>query len=253
MDIPKKPYVALEDLRPNEAPVIKMEDLEQDSPELFLNTQLHLLQSQQIIQGVEQRIQGETRQRFMAPYVNALELSGPLSPLEILTHNRSVEHLPRSYIYQVYYKHPDPIIAAEITNLFMKEFIDFHLKGEIDGYMRVVEDLRIRIERVDQQIEASAVALEKLKQASDNTESPELDKSTQELEALITFRTKLYTAITEAKARVNLANPIARIVDSAYPPFHHHSPKIQVQLNYTLAAALLAACTFFFVGNRVFA
>lgn len=252
LDAPRKPYVELEDLQPTEDRLVKTDNQEKPVTDRLLDAQLSLLLSQQIIQGVEQRIQGETIERFMAPYTNAMELSGSLSPLEVLAHNRSIEHKPQSYIYQVHYEHPDPVIAAEVANLFMQEFINYHLKAEIDGYMRIVEDLRIRINQIDEQIDASAVALEKLKQRANRTSS-ELTKSSQELEALISFRTKLYTAATEAKARVNLANPIARVIDSAFPPYKHHSPNVSLQLGYSLAAALLAAILFFFIGNRIFA
>ena len=41
-----------------------------------LNTQISVFQSNSIIQGVEQRIQEEMRERFMAPYIDALSLGG---------------------------------------------------------------------------------------------------------------------------------------------------------------------------------
>jgi len=103
-----------------------------------------------------------------------MESSEPLTPFEILAHNRSIEHKPESYIYQVYYKHPDPVITADIANLFMREFINFHLKEEIDGYMKIVEDLRIRIDQTDALIDASAIALEELKQQIDGSSSSKL-------------------------------------------------------------------------------
>jgi capsular exopolysaccharide synthesis family protein len=97
--------------------------------------------------GVEQRLQDEMRQRFMAPYTDALSLRGPLSPAEVLGRNRRI--LPRrmSLMINIAYSHPDPVVAAEVANLFAKEFIDYNLKLNIDGSMKAVEDLRIRADR----------------------------------------------------------------------------------------------------------
>ena len=43
-----------------------------------LNTQISVLNSGKIIQGVERRLQDDERERFMAPYAGALSLSGPI-------------------------------------------------------------------------------------------------------------------------------------------------------------------------------
>jgi capsular exopolysaccharide synthesis family protein len=112
-----------------------------------LNTQISILESSTIIMGVEQRLQDEMRQRFMAPYTDALSLRGPLSPAEVLGRNRRI--LPRrmSLMINIAYSHPDPVVAAEVANLFAKEFIDYNLKLNIDGSMKAVEDLRIRADR----------------------------------------------------------------------------------------------------------
>lgn len=118
-----------------------------------LNTQISVLESSSIIKGVEQRLQDEMRERFMAPYTDALSLSGPLTPLEILGRNRRVMPRRMSLMINVAYSHPDPIVAAEVANLFAKEFIDYNLKLNIDGSMKAVEDLRIRADQQKERVE----------------------------------------------------------------------------------------------------
>ncbi|MDQ8193052.1 polysaccharide biosynthesis tyrosine autokinase [Coraliomargarita sp. SDUM461004] len=118
-----------------------------------LNTQISVLESSSIIKGVEQRLQDEMRERFMAPYTDALSLSGPLTPLEILGRNRKVIPRRMSLMISVAYSHPDPIVAAEVANLFAKEFIDYNLKLNIDGSMKAVEDLRIRADQQKERVE----------------------------------------------------------------------------------------------------
>ena len=118
-----------------------------------LNTQISLLESSTIIKGVEQRLQDEMRQRFMAPYTDTLSLSGPLTPLEILGRNRKVVPRRMSLMINVAYSHPDPVVAAEVANLFAKEYIDYNLKLNIDASMKAVEDLRIRAEQQKERVE----------------------------------------------------------------------------------------------------
>ena len=118
-----------------------------------LNTQISVLESSSIIKGVEQRLQDEMRARFMAPYTDALSLSGPLTPLEILGRNRKIVPRRMSLMITIAYSHPDPIVAAEVANLFAKEFIDYNLKLNIDGSMKAVEDLRIRANQQKERVE----------------------------------------------------------------------------------------------------
>jgi capsular exopolysaccharide synthesis family protein len=118
-----------------------------------LNTQISLLQSSTIIKGVEQRLQDETRERFMAPYTDTLSLSGPLSPLEVLGRNRQIVPQRMSLMINIAYTHPYPDIAAEVANLFAQEYIDYNLKLNIDASMKAVEDLRIRAEQQKDRVE----------------------------------------------------------------------------------------------------
>ena len=76
------------------------------------------------------------RQRFMAPYTDVLSLSGPLTPTEVLSRNRKVIPRRMSLMINIAYSHPDPIVAAEVANLFAKEYIDYNLKLNIDLTMK---------------------------------------------------------------------------------------------------------------------
>lgn len=207
-----------------------------------LNTAFQVLSSRSILMGVEQRIRGESRERFMAPYVDAINISGPLSPMEILDANRTVEKESLSKIFRVRYVHPDPVIAAEVANLFMKEFIDYYLKLEIDGYMKMVEDLRIRIEQTDDQIQEKVDQLNRLLADKDGNANA-IQIMSAEKDTLIDFRTTLYTAFNESKLRVNMANPRARIVDAAFPPYEDQpfKPDIRKNLSYAFGLGLLLA------------
>lgn len=118
-----------------------------------LNTQISLLESGTIVQGVEQRLQDDMRKRFMAPYTDALSLRGPLTPTEVLARNRRIIPKRMSLMINIAYSHPDPIVAAEVANLFAKEYIDYNLKLNIDQAMKAVEDLRIRADQQKDRVE----------------------------------------------------------------------------------------------------
>ena len=118
-----------------------------------LNTQISVMESLSIIKGVEQRLQDELRLRFMAPYEDTLSFSGPLTPLEILAKYRKIVPRRMSLMVNFAFSHPDPIVAAEVSNLFAKEFIDYNLKLNIDGSMKAVEDLRIRADQQKDRVE----------------------------------------------------------------------------------------------------
>ena len=118
-----------------------------------LNTQISVLNSGTIINGVERRLQDDERERFMAPYADALSFTGPLSPAELLGKNRKIMPQRMSLMIGVGYTHPDPIIAARVANLFADEFINYNLTLNIDGSMKAVEDLRIRADQQKERVE----------------------------------------------------------------------------------------------------
>ena len=118
-----------------------------------LNTQISVFESGSIIQGVEQRLQEEEQQRFMAPYTDALSLRGPLTATEVLANNRKIMPRRMSLMVNVGYTHPDPVIAARVANLFADEFINTSLTQNIDASMKAVEDLRIRADQQRERVE----------------------------------------------------------------------------------------------------
>lgn len=161
-------------LRDDPSALGKTLDMEQNQIQSAedLNTQISLLESAAIIKGVEQRLQDEMRVRFMAPYADALSLSGPLSPVEVLARNRKIVPRRMSLMINIVYSHPDPIIAAEVANLFAKEYIDYNLKRNIDGSMKAVEDLRIRADQQESRVEELEL---KLAEYRENNNAVSLD------------------------------------------------------------------------------
>ena len=118
-----------------------------------LNTQISVLNSGSIIKGVQQRLQEDELKRFMAPYQDSFNLTGALTPAEILGKNRKVVPQRMSLMVNIAYSHPDPIIASRVANLFAEEFINHNLTKSIDAAMKAVEDLRVRADQQRERVE----------------------------------------------------------------------------------------------------
>ncbi|MGC9450810.1 MAG: GumC family protein [Oceanipulchritudo sp.] len=115
------------------------------------NTQIKILESLNIVQAVDERIKGNLRNRFLAPYERGLDatLRGTRSVAEILYGNRAVAPVRLSLVVNILYTHPDPEVAATVANYFAEEFIDFNRNKQIEGSLRAVDDLR---SQADQQL-----------------------------------------------------------------------------------------------------
>lgn len=113
------------------------------------NTQLKVLESITIVQAVDQRITGNERSQFLAPYERGIDASlrGTRSVGEILFGNRTVAPARLSLVVNILYSHPDPEIAARVANYFAEEYIDFNRNQQIEGSLRAVDDLRNQAEQ----------------------------------------------------------------------------------------------------------
>lgn len=143
----------------------EMESLQIRSAE-DLNTHLSVFESATIIRGVQKRLRGDMLKRFMEPYTNSISFGGPLTPIEVLGRYRQIIPLRMSLMVNVAYTHPDPAIAAEVANLFAKEYIDYNLKLNIDGSMKAVEDLRVRADQQKDSVEALDMKLAEYRESN---------------------------------------------------------------------------------------
>jgi capsular exopolysaccharide synthesis family protein len=115
------------------------------------NTQIKILESLNIVQAVDDRLKGNLRNRFLAPYEKGLDatLRGTRSVGEILYSNRGIAPVRLSLVVNIIFTHPDPEIAAVVANYFAEEYIDFNRNQQIEGSLRAVDDLR---SQADQQL-----------------------------------------------------------------------------------------------------
>ena len=131
-----------------------------------LNTLVKVLESGMIIKRVADRITGDDLRQFMAPYEKG-RWGDPLTPLEVLGYNRTVTPLRLSLMVHVSYRHPDPVIAARIANMFVDEFLQWNARVRIDESLRALEELQIRVDQQRKRVEEQAIALQNYREKND--------------------------------------------------------------------------------------
>lgn len=130
------------------------------------NTQMKVLESLAIVQAVDERLKGQERERFIAPYEKGLDatLRGTRSVAEILYANRSISPVRLSLVVNILYTHPDPEIASIVANLFAGEYIDFNRNKQIEGSLRAVDELRNQAEQQLSKIKEMEIRLADFKE-----------------------------------------------------------------------------------------
>ena len=176
-----------------------------------LNTQISVLSSGAIVLGVERRLQDDERERFMAPYANALSFTGPLTPTQMLAQNRKILPQRGTLMIGVGYNHPDPVMAARVANLFADEFINYNLTLNIDGSMKAVEDLRIRADQQKERVEELELKMAEYREDNNavSLESQENIAATQ-LSSLNTIKIENKHLYDNLETRINLIESFRR-------------------------------------------
>jgi capsular exopolysaccharide synthesis family protein len=176
-----------------------------------LNTQISVLRSGAIVLGVERRLQDDERERFMAPYADALSFTGPLTPTQMLAQNRKILPQRGTLMIGVGYNHPDPVMAARVANLFADEFINYNLTLNIDGSMKAVEDLRIRADQQKERVEELELKMAEYREDNNavSLESQENIAATQ-LSSLNTIKIENKHLYDNLETRINLIESFRR-------------------------------------------
>ena len=130
------PLQPMTELEPNQ--ILGVEDF---------NTQVDILNSLTIIRKVKERLKADELVAFMEPYEEKTMAGVLVTPIDVLGTNRKVLPQRMSLTVAISYKHPDPVIAARIANLFAEEFRDYNQMLNIDSSIRAVQALKERVEQ----------------------------------------------------------------------------------------------------------
>lgn len=107
-----------------------------------INTQLKVMESSTIIQKVAERITGEDRAAFLAPYESEKASPDLAFITDKLFRNRKVQLQRLTLIITVSYDHPDRFIAAKVANLFANEYLAHNARLRADDAARAFDDLK---------------------------------------------------------------------------------------------------------------
>lgn len=166
-----------------------------------LNTLVKVMESALIVKRVADRITGDELRSFMKPYESG-RWGGPLTPLEVLGQNRRINPLRLSLVVQVSYRHPDPVVAAKVANMFVDEFLQWNARVRIDESMIVVQDLQIRAEQQRKRVEEQALALQAYREQNGMVSLDERkDIVTETLKQLNGLVTQSNARLKEAETR----------------------------------------------------
>ncbi|HYC69698.1 MAG TPA: polysaccharide biosynthesis tyrosine autokinase [Opitutaceae bacterium] len=167
-----------------------------------LNTQVKLLESISIIQRVAERLTGEDRAAFLAPYLSGTNHPEEVQIAEIIYKNRKVVPIRLSLVIQVQYVHPDKAVAAKVANLFIDEYIAYNSRQRIEESMKAVDDLKERADQQRKRVEDLAHALQQYREKNNLVSLDQRkDIVTDKLKALSTLVTSTTARLNDAEIR----------------------------------------------------
>lgn len=168
-----------------------------------LNTQVKVLESFAIVQGVADRLSSdrEALRQFMAPYAKEGD-NAPLDPAGIILRNRKIVPVRLSLILQVQYTHPDRVIAAKIANYFLDEYITHNSRLRIEESMKAVDELKERAEQQKTKVAEMALSLQAYREKNNLVSLDQRkDIVTEKLKALSSNVTATGSRLNDAEVR----------------------------------------------------
>ena len=199
-----------------------------------LNTQIKVLESSTIIQRVADRITGDDRRDFLAPYEKTAEETAFVA--EILFRKWKVIPQRLSLVVVVAYQHPNRLIAAKVANLFVDEYLAHNASLRIYDSERAVNDLKSTVDEQRKQVEQMAQNLQKYKEKNNMVSLDQRkDIVNETLKAINLEAARTNIVLNNAEIRLNqVKEQRAKGGDLTELPFIANQPLIQ-QLTQQLA------------------
>jgi succinoglycan biosynthesis transport protein ExoP len=167
-----------------------------------LNTQMKVLESSTIIQRVAERITGEDKAAFLAPYEKSS--ADTTFVAETLAKNRKVQLQRLTLIVTVSYEHQDRFVAAKVANLFVDEYLRHNTLLRIDDSAKAFEDLKTTVEGQRKKVDQLAKDLQALKEKNNEVSlDTRKDIVNDKLKALSMEESRAGIALGEAQVRLN--------------------------------------------------
>lgn len=168
-----------------------------------LNTQVNLLRSTTIIDGVAAKLTPAELKRLLAPYP-APEDGQPVDVPDLLEKLREIVPQRLSLVVGIRVRHPDADIAARVANLFAEEYITYSSRIRVEESLKAVRELEERAN--EQRIKVDGIA-QALQNYRENNNLVSLDQRkdivTERLKELSLYVTQGTAALQDAETRWN--------------------------------------------------
>ncbi len=168
-----------------------------------LNTQVKILESSAIVQRVAARLTADESKALLKPYEKG---SGgdPIVPEEVLIQNRKILPVRSTRMLQITFTHPDPDVAAKISNLIVEEYMNYNVRWRVDESMQAVEDLKVRADEQSKKVQELGNALQDYREKHNMVSLDQRkDIVTEKLKALNSFLTQANSRVTEAGVQLH--------------------------------------------------
>jgi capsular exopolysaccharide synthesis family protein len=119
--------------------------------EMFLQTQIQLIKSDEVLRPVVQRLMPEM---LSAPGKTSAKSEAPVS-LGLLSVNRP----PRTYLLQISFRSPNPVKAAEVANAVAQSYISHSYEMRLQDSRRNAKFMNDQLEELQAKMEQSSSAL----------------------------------------------------------------------------------------------
>lgn len=205
-----------------------------------------------MLQRIAARITGEDVESMLSPYAPPGQRSADLL-LEVLAKNRRVWTESPNGPIAISYRHPEPVIAARVTNMFLDELIQWTSRIRIDRMIEMVEKTTLEIAARTQRVDALAKDLDALSgsyqsalRSPEHRASGSIAVSTYvELQKELAEERQLLAIAKRREKEANILNEwdirSVRRVDAAKPPTYYVYPSHLYHLSVGLITGLLAA------------
>jgi len=164
------------------------------------NTQIDILESTSIVQAVVSRLSSDELKLLTDPYAKR---SGETpSPGSIILANRRVIPQRLSLITAITFRHPNPRIAARVTNLIAGEYIAYNSRLRTDEALKAVDELKDRADQQRKRVDEIANSLQSFRQRGNLISLVQSkDIVTEKLKALNMMATQTNAQLKEAQIR----------------------------------------------------
>ena len=123
-----------------------------------LNTQINILNSENMADRVAARLAGPDLERFLAPFVRPG--SSTPAPAGIIRGNRTIVAQRLSLFVTITYRHPDPQVAALVSNLYADEYLNYTSRTQVEESLKAVIELEQRANEQRKKVDDMAKGLQ---------------------------------------------------------------------------------------------